>query len=191
MFNRPITTMKLTVTQKLLLSVLAFGLVVYIGGTIVRTAVAFEIYVPGTEMTLKTEYSDALRLHTVKLFATGALYTDIGFIAALIASIGICIVFNKQVKQKGWLFIALMLIFIATPIELYLTYLDFKLNSVIWDAVGSFNDVAIKEFFARRFTKLTIPSALAFLAISTSILLAVWRPLDKSVPKSETTEVNE
>ena len=183
--------MKLSVTQKLLLSVLAFGLVVYIGGTIVRTAIAFEIYIPGTEMVLKTEYSDAIRLHTVKLYATGALYTDIGFIAALVASIGICIVFNKQLKLKGWLFIALLLIFIATPIELYLTYLDLKLNHLIWGPVSSFNDPAIKEFFVRRFTKLTIPSALAFLAISTSILLAVWRPLDKSVPKSDTFEVNE
>jgi hypothetical protein len=84
-----------------------------------------------------------------------------------------------------------VLIILAAPIELYTSYLDMKLNFALWHGVTTFDSWEIKEFFVKRFTKLTIPSALSFLAIATSVILAIWRPLDKTIIKGVKTEVAE
>ena len=182
------TNTKLT---KLLMSLILGGLVVYLGGSVVRTAIAFEIYIPGSEMILKASYNDALRLHTARLFAVGALYTDIAFILALITTIGLNFSMKGKIKHQGWIFMSFILIYVAAPIELYISYLDLKLNLALWAGVSHFDSPEIKQFFVARFTKLTVPSAIAFMSVATALMLSVWKPLDRSAKAEATTEVTE
>jgi hypothetical protein len=172
-----------TFTAKFLLTLVALGLLIWLGGSIIRTAIAYDLYEPGTALKLKSWYSDSERLHAVRMYGMGALYTDIAYCVALAASILLCIYWRKNMKQRGWLFMAFVLMFIAAPIELFMIYLDIKLNiGLYWVSNLSFDSVIIKNYFMFRFTKMAIPSMMSYLAIVTSILFVIWRPLDLKQP---------
>ncbi len=168
-----------SITAKLLLTLIALGLLIWLGGSIIRTAIAYDLYVPGTALKLKNWYSDQERIHAVRMFGMGAMYTDIAYGTALASSILLCIYWRKNLKKRGWLFMSFVLMFLAAPVELYMIYLDIKLNlGLFWTNIANFDTPVIKDYFTYRFTKLAIPSTMSYLAVITSILFIIWRPLD-------------
>lgn len=175
-----------TKVAKILISLYVLGNLLWLGGSIIRTSIAFEIFVAGTELKLKTEYTDVVKLHNVKLYAYSALYTDFGFSLTLVSAIMLMIYLRKSIKKQGWLFMAFALLVIAVPYEFYQMYLDIKLNYVFNNSPPLlFSDKSITDFFIVRFTKLSIWGALSFLTAITSIIIIVWRPLDKVNTKGE------
>jgi len=172
-----------TKIAKLLLTLYTFGIIIWIGGSIIRTSIAFELYVPATKLTLKTEYSDAIRLQNVKLYAYSALYTDVAFGAAALAIILLVIYWSKNVKKYGWLFMSLILFVLSVPYEAFQIYLDIKLNYAIQSGLKVFDCPEISNYFVARFAKFSIWGAMSFLTSLTSIVVLIWRPLDKYANK--------
>ena len=179
-----------TKTSKILLTLAALGFFIWFGGSVIRAAVAYDIFEPGTALTLKSYYSDMQKMETVRLFAIGALYTDVAYGVALISSIILCAYWRKYLKKRGWLFMAFVLVFITAPIELVLIYLDMELNLGLYfgNELIKFSNNVINNYFMFRFTKMAIPSTMSFLAFITAIIFIVWRPLDKSKKEYEPNE---
>ena len=165
--------------EKFFLTFLVSGLIMWIGGSIVRTGVAFDIFVPFSNMILKQSYNDAIRLYAVQLFSNSALYTGIGFTLFFIGYISLSLILSDKFKRFGWIFMAMMLFILATPYGLYELYLDIKLYFVLQYPGITFNDQGIKDFFFLRYTKLSIWGALSYLMAVTAVLICIWRPLDK------------
>ncbi len=171
-----------TITAKIFISILAFGIIVWIGGTIVRNAIAFDLFVPGTELELKNWYSEEVQLTTVSLFRIAGFYTIIGFCMTFASSVFLCYYFRKYLKTKGWLFMAFVLIFIASPMEFYLMYYDIKIILAFNNQlVNSFNDKIVQDYFLARYSELTIPATMSFLASIAAVFMVIWRPLDKDL----------
>lgn len=168
------------IINKIFLSLLTFGIIIWLGGTVVRNAIAFDIFVPGTELTLKNWYTDEMRLTTVSLFRVASFYTIVGFCLSFVSAVYLLIQYRKEFKFKGWLLMSFILFFLASPIEFYLIYYDIKIilafNNLM---VKSFNDSIITDYFIARYSKLTIPATLSFLASLTAVLLVIWQPLNK------------
>jgi len=81
----------------------ALGFFIWFGGSVIRTAVAYDLFEPGSALTIKSYYSDLQKMETVRLFAVGALYTDIAYGVALVSSIILCAYWKQYLKKRGWL----------------------------------------------------------------------------------------
>lgn len=173
-----------TITAKIFISILTFGIIIWIGGNIVRSAIAYDLFVPGTALELKNWYSDETRLITVSLFRIAGFYTIVGFCMTFVSSAFLCYYLRGIYKSKGWLFMAFVLIFLASPIEFYLMYYDIKIILAFNnEMIKSFNDQIVQDYFIGRYNKLTIPATMSLLASVSAVILTIWRPLDKNLKK--------
>jgi len=180
-----------SILTKIFLSVLAIGAIIWLGGTVTRNAIAFDLFVPGTALTLKNWYSEEMQLTTVSLFRIAGFYTIVGFCMTFVSAIYLFIIYKKEFKSKGWLLMSFVLFFLASPIEFYLMYYDIKIILAFNNMqIDSFHDSIINDFFIARFSKLTIPATLSFLASFTAILLLIWQPLNKKKTNANHIEDN-
>lgn len=171
--------------QKFLLSFLAFGLAIWIGGSVIRTVIAFDLFQPGTELILKN-YSDDIRMQTVKLFATTSIYTEVSYAVAFVSLVLLAFGWKNHIKERGWLFMAILLFFLTSPVEFYSMFLDYRLamNLFFGSCQIHFGDDVIQKLFVSRFKNLSIYSPMMYLAVITSIIFTIWRPLDKTLKKN-------
>ncbi len=166
--------------SKFLITIIAIGFAAWFGGSLARTAMGYELFYPDGYLTLKNELTNDIRMHTVKLFTTLALYTSIGYTAAFLAAIALFVRLKKRLKIEGRLFMSFILLFIAAPVQFYLIYFDWQLaEKVIWANVTSFDDPNVQKYFLSRFNNTAIAtfSALAFLLNLTCLLYVIWQPL--------------
>jgi hypothetical protein len=156
-------------------------MVIWIGGTLIRFVIAYDIFVPGTELVLKPYYSDDLRVHTIQLFASTSVYTEIGFAVSFFCSIFFLFNWRKKLKTYGWLFMSLVLFFMSCPVEFYIVYLNINLMyQFLTNQVVMFNDPCVTNYFFTQFRILNQLAPLTFLLAITSMIIVVWKPLDKS-----------
>lgn len=106
---------------------------------------------------------------------------------------GILILFYniKYLKQKGWLFISLLLLIFSTPIELYNLYSDYILYYVLrWKGGVDFFDANIQTYCIERFTNLfqRTLGVISFMSSLTILVLFVFKPLDKNEKEIEKSE---
>jgi hypothetical protein len=168
-------------SEKIFAVLFAFGLILWIGSAIIRTGVAFDLYIPGSVLILKNWLTNEVQVNTVRLFANLALYQLIGFVLTFVATIVIAVLNKGNIKTRGWLFMSFVFVFLASGIEIVLLYLDLKLNLAFFNGqVKLFTDSAIQDYFVFRFTKMTIPAALALLSLISCVIVLVWQPLDKT-----------
>ena len=135
-----------TVTAKIFITILVFGMILWIGGNVVRNVIAYDLFIPGTALELKNWYSDETRLTTVSLFRISGFYTIVGFCMAFVSSVVLFVYLRKYLKIKGWFFMALILVFLASPVEFYLMYYDIKI-------ILAFNAMEINSFNDKIITK--------------------------------------
>jgi len=166
---------------KIILTIFIITVVFWIGGSLIRNIMAFDLFIPATELSLKNYYSEEVRMHTIHLYSVSSVYTGISFGIALVASVLLFIILLKKLKYEGWLFMSFILFFIVAIVELYITYLDVMLGMAISDSiVYSFTSDPIKDYFLFRYYKLGILEPMKYLGVITIIILAVWKPLVKN-----------
>ncbi len=160
--------------------VLAFGLIFWIGGWIARTAIGFDIFISGTELVLKDWCLPAEISQTVYLFSMLAVYTDTAYIAAIVSAVIIAFLFKGRIKERGWLFMALILLFITIPVQGWIICEDIRINLVIAE-YGRDAKQAVEIFLTRqRNILLNALGTLSFLSVMTSVIYLVWQPLDRT-----------
>jgi hypothetical protein len=167
---------------KVLLTFFVFGFVIWFGGTLVRTTIAYDLFIPGIEMELKPQYTNDIRMQNIYLFSITALLTGITYSIAVISGVILAFLSRKEFKEKGWLFMAFCLFLLTIPIQIYYIYMDLKLaQAVYFQAVKDFFHPAIQEYFVQRFldVKNTSLRTIMLLSALTCMLYSIWRPLEK------------
>lgn len=172
--------MDLTKFQKFLVSLWFIGIVLWIGGSLVRYIIAYDIFEPGTQLELKKSFSEKEALLGVRHFAIGTAYTGTGFIIAFLCWLILLPSFAKKFKLQGWLFMGSFLFGIASIFELILFYMDIRLSSyVFWSFPIYFDSYEIQTFFYKRLKNLSFMFVFNWFAIATIIFFIVFRPLTK------------
>lgn len=171
--------MKNTNVLKALLAVFFFAVSMWFGGGIIRNAIAFDLFIPGT-LELKPFLSFQQINYSIRLMGITSYYTIIGYIVSFICALGIVVLQSSQLKKSGWLFMALVLFFLCSPIEFYQMYLDAKLvyltNTI--DFVSLLQADKLLIVFRERFDqRLTAAGFLTFLSYITALLFLAWQPL--------------
>ena len=154
--------MKNSIYIKILVSIAALGRAVWLGGTAVRSAIAFDIFVPGDiELAVKPEYTQEQTIQNIYLFSITSFYTMTGFGAVLLSGILIIFAYGKKLKRHGWLFMSFVLICLAAPVEAYLAYYDIQLiNLFKYNHSPDLNNIIIKDYFFFFLKNLSVPSGL-------------------------------
>ncbi len=168
---------------KMLATFAICGFMIWFGGSLLRSTIAYDLFEPAKEFQLKNTYNDELKMHSVYLFSTLSLYTNVSYGITFIAVFIMTIALRKQLRSQGWLFMAVVLFFLASPMELYKIFLDLKLSiAIYYDNVREFYNPVINEYFIMRFKNIAFNtlSSLSFLANFTIIIFLIWKPLDKS-----------
>ncbi len=172
--------MKIDIVNKFIQITLAIGLILWIGGNVVRYAIAYDLFVPGTELTLKNWYSPEIQLNIVSIFRIASFYTFSGYCLTIISTIILIIINKSKFKNNGWMLISSILILLTLPIESILAYFDIKIMSGFNNLeIKSFDSEIIKTYFLGRLKHWFIPGSLSFLSGMSAVIIAVWKPLVK------------
>lgn len=175
---------------RIILTFFVLGFILWFGGVILRSALGYDLFIPGSDFTLKPNYSNEIRMYNVYLYVITALYTGIGYSIAAISSIFLAVFSYKDFKTRGWLFMSFLLFCITIPIQSYLIYLDYQLASAVYvNGLRDFFSPIIQENFIARLTdaKYTTINSISMLAALTCVLYSIWRPLDKTSLLEEKT----
>jgi uncharacterized membrane protein len=179
---------------KIILTFFVFGFVIWLGGILIRTTIAYDLFVPDGSMELKPEYSNAVRIHAAYLYSATALLTGISYGIAAISSIFLAYFSRKEFKQRGWLFMAFCIFILTIPIQSYFIYLDFQLaNAVYYEKIDDFFHPKIQKYFVDRIKDVKNSSfyAISLLAALTCILYSIWRPLEKKISNKNSDNLEE
>lgn len=172
--------MNLTKFQKLLISLWLVGIVLWIGGSLVRYIIAYDIFEPGTQLELKKSLSEKEILLGVRHFAIGTVYTGIGFVVAFLCWLALLPSLAKKFKSQGWLFMSSFLFGVASIFELILLYMDIQLSTYIfWGSTLHFNSYEIQTFFYKRIKNLSFMFVFNWFAVATILVFIAFRPLTK------------
>lgn len=163
------------------------GVIVWLGGGIVRAAIGFDIFVPGT-LDRKPFLTDSQINYSLRLYGITAFYTLFGYGATLLGAVGLTISFGRALKGYGGVFMALILLYLCVPIEVYAAFLDIKLiqasQDISFDQLMSGTHLQI--LFAERMdSKMTAAGFLTIAAYLTSIIFLAWQPLTKKVESKQ------
>lgn len=173
---------KLTNLDKTLTSIASIAFVVWLGGSIFRLLIGFDIFIPGTNI-LKG-YSDELSLHLSQLYAVTAPYADISFIVLFLICVYLAIKFSKQLKEYGWLFMIFVIIFLLSIPNGVLFYYDYHLVIAAAKEGITFNSPEIQKYFLDRFINVNYLDPIVLISgLSIPILLA-FRPLSNKINKN-------
>ncbi len=172
--------MNLTKFQKLLISLWLVGIVLWIGGSLVRYIIAYDIFEPGTQLELRKSLSEKEILLGVRHFSIGTAYTGTGFAVAFLCWFILLPSFTKKFKLQGWLFMSSVLFGLASIFEFILLYMDIRLSTYIfWAPLLHFNSYEIQTFFYNRIKNLSFMFVFNWFAVATILFFIVFRPLTK------------
>lgn len=170
-------TLKLTNFDKILASLAGGSYVMWLGGSIARMIVGFDIFQPGT--ILLKGYDEPLNRLLSQLFAVLAPYVDFPFIIVFLASLYFLARYAKQMKKYGWLFMSLMLIILAGVPQFFLMYLDYNLVYAAMKEGVRFEDPDIQQYFIGRFAKYGFLEPMVLMAGMSIPFLFAFKPLHK------------
>lgn len=172
---------KLNTSSKILALLAIFGIMTWLGGSIVRSAIAYDIFVPfSANFELKNYYTNEVLVHNVYLFANTSIYPSVGYGISFLSVILLAFINKDKLKKEGWFFMIVALYIIFAPIEIYQMILDYNLNMGFRDKIiTQFNSPIVNDNFMQRLTYVPIRtySVLSFLSHLAAITFMIIKPL--------------
>jgi hypothetical protein len=166
---------------RILTAVFLVCAVVWLGGSIVRTVIGYDLFIPGT-LALKPNMSDTDRLTVIKLYALTGAWTGWAFGIAAIIGLVLSIAVRDRYRRHGWLLMTAIFVWLLLPIGGWLLWQDYELIRYFDPSTG----VALAKteeiiwFFVQRMSDTTIgiTSGLSLLAALTVVIIVAVRPLE-------------
>jgi len=190
-----VTTSPLSKLYRFALVVFAFGVIFWIGGSLIRALIANEFYIPGT-----VEYDTSLTLdeefQLFNLVSSSSIVVLVAYGLVLLSSIYLIAKFPGKRKENGWLILSAILFYLFVPVELFTAYLDIE-YLLLWDramsefakldvlSILSYN-TQLKELLSHRVSALSGVPIIAMLCYYTAIGVLVWQPMKKKPDQSST-----
>lgn len=181
-------------TKKLFVSLLYLGFIFWFGASFSRTVIAYDLFVPfSPDMLLKAGYTSYILFHSVKLYMAVSLYSYVGYFVFIVSGIVLYFGSKPNLRQRGWLFMAVVLVMMAFPYEVFKAYWDLKLCIAIYfHDLTEFYSTTIQDCFLDIYRNpyYSLWASLSFLVNLTAFLFCVWKPLDlEKNKKLDDTEI--
>jgi hypothetical protein len=159
----------------------ALGGIVWFGGFIVRAAVGFDMFVPGT-LTFKPDMPALAQIQTMRLYAQTAFYTLSAYGVLLVVGAGLWLSERPQWRSRGGLFMGGALVLLYVPVELWQAWYDVQLIQLVQYATYSaFPLDAAKLLLVKRITILGGAGPfLSMLGYITAVFFLIVQPMKKA-----------
>lgn len=168
---------------KIVLSFCALGAILWLGGNIMKSIIAYDIFEPVRELPLKSDKPYDAVFQTVYLYSSMAFYTTIGYFATFISLVIITVKMKSSLKLYGWLFMAVSLFFLSSPIEFVRMYYDLQIQMAVHiEGIRDTFHPVIEQYFIERYRSgwFTGLATMSVFANVSALLLIIWKPLDRS-----------
>lgn len=170
--------------SRIILFLIIFSSALWLGGSIVRSAIAFDAFVPGT-LVLKSDVSQEVRFAALRLYSTTGFYTSLAYVLLFTCAIIFVFAEKGKFKERGWLFISLVLFFIFSPVEWYRLYFDARLIQIFANQPAAIQQNEAFKIFLQLFSpQFSAASILAFFTYFTVIFFLAFRPLHRATAAS-------
>lgn len=171
--------MNTSTLQKSLIAAFILAFALWFGGGIIRNSIAFDVFLPGT-LDVKPFLKQEQINYSLRLLGVTGYYTVAGYALAFFSLSGLLMVFRKQLKSQGWMFMSFILFYLCSPVEFYQMWIDLKLifrtNAI--DFVSLMRDDGLFTLFKERFHPwMTAASFITLLSYLTALLFLAWQPL--------------
>ncbi len=165
---------------KISLFILFLSAIVWLGGTNIRSAVGFNLLIPGT-LEFKPYLHPYVERKVYELVALSSIIVDIAYVIVWISGIAFLRATSLKLKENGWLMMSTILFFLFTPVEIYTMVLDAR----IWllDHIGSNDLVEYRILFMHRLGALAGVPLIALLCYYTVLWLIIFKPMRLRSPQ--------
>lgn len=172
----------LSTTQRILLFLVATTGIVWLGGTVVRAAIGFDLFVPGT-LTFKSDMPNDAQIQTLRLFSRTSFYTLISYGIMLILGVWLWLSHRGLWRERGGLFIGGVLVLLYLPIELWQSYYDILLVQMAeYSTYTNFPLDAAKQLLTKRITILSGAGPfLSILGYFSAVFFLIVQPMKRKV----------
>ncbi len=165
------------ISTKLFLTLFILGAVVWLGALSTRAMLGNELLQFGT-IEMKTNLEPALERELFRVISYATILVMGGYGAALIGAIGFTVTVRVAWKRHGWLLMCAILFFLFVPVELWSMKLDWKMIGLnFW---GNWPLEEFRKAYLGRLTALSGLPVIANLTYYTMIVIAVWRPFERT-----------
>lgn len=179
--------------HKLLFSLAFVPLAIWLGTSIIRSAIAFDLFIFDGAMKFNYNIETQVLLAKINAFIDTSVYSDILYGISFLSFFVITFKLNDKFKKQGWLYMSVLLFFIFSPIELFLIYHDYLMavttgmenyHTTIFNIEFS----SIKELFGFRFFNPVLKTLmpLSFLSNLFVVFFYFWTPLRKDEEHPDT-----
>lgn len=165
-----------------LLSVLFFvGISIWLGGKLIVGNIIFMILPPDNNFLYDQSISEETLLALANIFGMGCGFIFIAYSIAFAAGLIIFISERKNLKKKGWLFMAGVTFFLASIYEIWEIINIIKLNTGLKSNNPEILFGAINAFIVEYFQSVTIRtlSTLSLLLNISTFVFLIAKPLDE------------
>lgn len=159
---------------KLFASISLTAAAVWIGSYLVKIFLIYNLFEP-VDLALKERYLQADLNNVLFILLPAFLTAFIAYIIFVIAFIVFLTLSKLGLKHNGWLFIAVLIVLITFPFELYLMLTDYKIINLL--LLESLNSDAILKLIRDRITTLSSFPIIALLSYISVLFLIIFKPL--------------
>jgi hypothetical protein len=155
--------------------------VIWLGGSIIRAALAFDLFIPGT-LTFKPTMTNEAAAQTIRLFGVTAFYTLVSYGVFIVFGAGLWLAARRFWKPFGGVFMAGLLFIIYAPVECVQMWYDFQVVMLVQGGLSpSMLDMGMleqgKSLIVKRFSVLSGLPLLAAFGYFTAIFMLIARTL--------------
>lgn len=154
------------------------GGIIFLGGSIVRASLAFDLFVPGT-LVWKSWYSTDTIAQTIRLFAQTGFYTLSGYAVAFVGGTTVWLARRHVWRTSGWLLMSGIICLLYVPVECIQARYDIDLIYLTLQGLGTFPLDVAQTLLLKRLQVLSGIPLLAILGYCTAVMLMVWKPLER------------
>jgi len=168
--------------RKLFITLFVISGIVWLGGSVCRMVIGYDVYIPGT-LEFKPAQTEAMRLHTVWMYALLGGWTGISFIAMLISGIVVFFIDNRRWKKQGWIVMCGILLALLAPGQIWKILADYRLWQLFDASTGMplAPPQEVIDVFSKRVADVgaSVINGLSLLIGLSVVIYLVVRPLTK------------
>jgi amino acid transporter len=185
---------------RLSMTLLVISGLTWLGGTVYRALVAFELFIAGT-LDFDPVVLPAQESMLYQLIAASSLVIVISYAITMISAVFVFRTIPLRLKEHGWLLMAGILLFMYVPVEIFTAYLDVKFillwestrDAIAANGLEAFLDVRtmMRATLSHRIGALSGLPVMAAFCYFTALVVVIWQPMraDSSTSDSPVKEV--
>jgi hypothetical protein len=163
--------------QSIIKYLLVLSFILWVGSYICRHLLIYQMFEP-KELELRSIFTSE-NLNSVFFVILPIIVTNIISYSAFLLLFIIYLITSKlSLRNEGWLFISMLIIFVTAPFEIYLLTKDYSIVSLIYREIK--DPIAILDLIRKRITILSSFSLIEIFSYLAVVFLVITKPLVKS-----------